>query len=106
MAANDHFVFAGNKNANTALQERFQALNCSWDAFCSLEYVGTRTHKPPTDFLGLLCAIEAQLRNTTVRSARKPHVIFKVLEVRSAHRYINNSLQYSYFCQFGNNLIQ
>jgi len=64
------------------LRQRFQELGLSIDAFSSLEYVGTQTTAPPTDFSVLLNAVTKQLMNTNVRSKRKPTVVFSALQVR------------------------
>ena len=64
------------------LRQRFQELCLSIDAFSSLEYVGTQTAAPPTDFSVLENAVTKQLMNTNVRSKRKPTVVFSALQVR------------------------
>ena len=64
------------------LHNRFSDLGCNPSAFCSLEYIGTRTTTPPTDFSGLLQRVEALLKNNAVRAPRKPGVVLKALQVR------------------------
>ncbi|XP_078419036.1 zinc finger FYVE domain-containing protein 1 isoform X1 [Cetorhinus maximus] len=65
------------------LQERFRKLGRFPEAFCSIQYKGTRTYNPPTDFSGLLRTIEQQLNNNTTRSPRPPAIIFKALKALS-----------------------
>ena len=63
------------------LQERFRKLGRFPEAFSSIQYRGTRTYNPPTDFSGLLRSVEQQLDNNTTRSPRSPRVVFKALQV-------------------------
>ncbi|XP_072344034.1 zinc finger FYVE domain-containing protein 1 isoform X2 [Scyliorhinus torazame] len=65
------------------LQERFRKLDRFPEAFCSIQYKGTRTYNPPTDFSGVLRMIEQQLTNNTTRSPRPPAIIFKALKALS-----------------------
>uniref|UniRef100_A0A4W3JZZ5 Zinc finger FYVE-type containing 1 n=1 Tax=Callorhinchus milii TaxID=7868 RepID=A0A4W3JZZ5_CALMI len=65
------------------LQERFRKLDRFPEAFCSIQYKGTRTYNPPTDFSGLLQTIEHHLNNNTTRSPRPPGIIFKALKALS-----------------------
>ena len=67
--------------AEVQLQRRCRELDISLDAFSALQYVGTRTTKPPTDFNNLLVNIKTQMRNINVRSPRKPAVVFSALKV-------------------------
>ena len=60
---------------------RFAELGCIPKAFCSVEYVGTRTQYPPTDFSGLQKSVEELLRNNAVRAPRQPEVVLKALQV-------------------------
>uniref|UniRef100_A0AAY4BFX5 FYVE-type domain-containing protein n=1 Tax=Denticeps clupeoides TaxID=299321 RepID=A0AAY4BFX5_9TELE len=62
------------------LQERFKKLGCFPEAFSSIQYRGTHTSTPPTDFGGLQYSLERQLDNNTTRSPRSPLVIFKALQ--------------------------
>ena len=75
----------GDDSPSGFLRQRFQELGMSFDAFSSLEYIGTRTTTQPTDYTGLLNAITKQLMNTNVRSKRKPTVIFSALQVSLFH---------------------
>lgn len=63
------------------LRKRFQELDLTIDAFSALQYVGTKTSQPPTNFRTLLLAVKSQLRNISVRSPRKPGVIYNALKV-------------------------
>ncbi|MBN3304972.1 ZFYV1 protein, partial [Amia calva] len=65
------------------LHDRFRKLGRLPEAFSSIQYRGTRTYNPPTDFSGLLRNLEHQLSNNTMRSPRSPRVIFKALQALS-----------------------
>ncbi|XP_066280144.1 zinc finger FYVE domain-containing protein 1-like isoform X1 [Branchiostoma lanceolatum] len=69
------------KTPEMLLKERFKELKLHPDAFSSIEYIGTRTKTPPTDFKGLQSAVKKHLSNGTVRSPRAPAVIFHALKV-------------------------
>lgn len=69
------------ESAERLLQERFRKLGLFPEAFSSIQYRGTRTYNPPTDFSGLLRSLEQQLDNNTTRSPRSASVIFKALQV-------------------------
>ncbi|XP_066532530.1 zinc finger FYVE domain-containing protein 1 [Hoplias malabaricus] len=71
------------ESAERLLQERFRKLGLFPEAFSSVQYRGTRTYNPPTDFSGLLKSVELQLDNTTTRSPRSASVIFKALQALS-----------------------
>lgn len=68
-------------SADTQLQKRFHDLNLRTEAFSSVQYVGTQTITPPTDYEGLLEAVRQQVRNTHTRSPRQPGIVFQALEV-------------------------
>ncbi|XP_032820647.2 zinc finger FYVE domain-containing protein 1 [Petromyzon marinus] len=65
------------------LQRNFKELKCTPEAFSTVEYVGTRTFNPPTDFGGLLRVIQYRLKSNSNRASRTPGVIFKALEALS-----------------------
>lgn len=69
------------ESADRLLQERFRKLGLFPEAFSSIQYRGTRTYNPPTDFSGLLCILEQLLDNNTTRSPRSASVIYKALLV-------------------------
>lgn len=69
------------ESSERLLQERFRKLDLFPEAFSSIQYRGTRTYNPPTDFSGLLRSLEHQLDNNTTRSPRSASVIFKALQV-------------------------
>uniref|UniRef100_A0A8C1UIG2 Zinc finger, FYVE domain containing 1 n=1 Tax=Cyprinus carpio TaxID=7962 RepID=A0A8C1UIG2_CYPCA len=71
------------ESAERLLQERFRKLGLFPEAFSSIQYRGTRTHNPPTDFSGLLRSMEQQLDNNTTRSPRSAGVIYKALQALS-----------------------
>lgn len=63
------------------LRERFASMRLDIEAFSSLKYIGVQTQSPPTSFTELRMAIQTELENTSVRSARYPQVVFKALKV-------------------------
>ncbi|XP_029454579.1 zinc finger FYVE domain-containing protein 1 isoform X4 [Rhinatrema bivittatum] len=65
------------------IQERFRKLSRFPEAFSSIDYKGTRTYNPPTDFSGLRRTVEHHLENNTTRSPRHPGVIYKALKALS-----------------------
>ncbi|KAM8854050.1 zinc finger FYVE domain-containing protein 1 [Synchiropus picturatus] len=70
-------------SADTQLQKRFHDLNLGTEAFSSVQYVGTQTITPPTDYSRLLEAVTQQVRNTHTRSPRQPGIVFRALEALS-----------------------
>lgn len=54
-------------------------MNLDIDAFNSIKYVGLQMVNGITDYEQLRSAIEIELNNTTVRSARKPHLVYNTL---------------------------
>lgn len=72
------------ESTDRLLQERFRKLGLFPEAFSSVQYRGTRTYNPPTDFGGLLHSLEQQLDNNTTRSPRAACVIYKALQVTVA----------------------
>ncbi|CAB1339817.1 unnamed protein product [Coregonus sp. 'balchen'] len=68
------------ESAERLLQERFRKLGLFPEAFSSIQYRGTRTYNPPTDFSGLLRSLEQQLDNNTTRSPRSASVIYRALQ--------------------------
>uniref|UniRef100_A0A8C7HZH3 Zinc finger FYVE-type containing 1 n=1 Tax=Oncorhynchus kisutch TaxID=8019 RepID=A0A8C7HZH3_ONCKI len=71
------------ESAERLLQERFRKLGLFPEAFSSIQYRGTRTYNPPTDFSGLLRSLEQQLDNNTTRSPRSANVIYRALQALS-----------------------
>ncbi|KAK6297785.1 hypothetical protein J4Q44_G00323680 [Coregonus suidteri] len=71
------------ESAERLLQERFRKLGLFPEAFSSIQYRGTRTYNPPTDFSGLLRSLEQQLDNNTTRSPRSASVIYRALQALS-----------------------
>ncbi|KAG7277054.1 hypothetical protein CRUP_025464, partial [Coryphaenoides rupestris] len=70
-------------HADTLLQRRFHDLGLSTEAFSAMQYVGTQTVAPPTDYSLLLEAVRQQVRNTHTRSPRQPAIVFRALEALS-----------------------
>lgn len=68
-------------NADILLQKRFHDLGLGTEAFSSVQYVGTQTITPPTDYTRLLEAVRQQVKNTHTRSPRQPGIVFQALEV-------------------------
>lgn len=68
-------------HADTLLQKRFHDLSLGTEAFSSVQYVGTQTITPPTDYTRLLEAVRQQVKNTHTRSPRQPGIVFQALEV-------------------------
>lgn len=69
------------ESVDRLLLERFRKLSRFPDAFSSVQYWGTQTLSPPTDFRGLQNKLEQLLDNNATRSPRTPLVIFKALLV-------------------------
>lgn len=63
------------------IQKRFSEMKLSISSFSALEYVGTRTLSPPTDFIPLKKRIFELLKNDSVRSPRTAPVILASLLV-------------------------
>ncbi|XP_061749814.1 zinc finger FYVE domain-containing protein 1-like isoform X2 [Nerophis ophidion] len=61
------------------LSERFKKVSRFPEALSSVQYWGTQTLIPPTDFCGLRNKLEQLLDNNATRSPRTPVVIFKAL---------------------------
>ncbi|KAK5929204.1 hypothetical protein CgunFtcFv8_010455 [Champsocephalus gunnari] len=70
-------------HADTLLQKRFHELGLGTEAFSSVQYVGTQTITPPTDYSRLLEAVNQQVKNTHTRSPRQPGIMFHALEALS-----------------------
>lgn len=71
------------ESVDRLLVERFRKLGRFPEAFSSIQYRGTRTSTPPTDFGGLRHNLEQLLDNNATRSPRTPLIIFKALQVGS-----------------------
>ncbi|XP_077579248.1 zinc finger FYVE domain-containing protein 1 isoform X1 [Stigmatopora nigra] len=70
-------------HADMQLQKRFHDLGLATDAFSSVQYNGTQTITPPTDYSGLLEALRQQVLNTHTRSPRHPSIVFQAFEALS-----------------------
>nr|XP_040054814.1 zinc finger FYVE domain-containing protein 1-like isoform X2 [Gasterosteus aculeatus aculeatus] len=71
------------ESVDRLLSERFKKLSRFPEAFSSVQYWGTQTLSPPTDFRGLQNKLEQLLDNNATRSPRTPVVIFKALQALS-----------------------
>lgn len=74
----DSFV-DGSESAEDILRTRFAQMSLQIDAFNSIKYVGLQVVNDATDYKQLRSAIETELNNTTVRSARKAHLVYNTL---------------------------
>ncbi|XP_058490564.1 zinc finger FYVE domain-containing protein 1 [Solea solea] len=74
-------VVAG--HADTLLKKRFHDLGLGMEAFSSVQYIGTQTITPPTNYNTLLEAVSQQVKNTHTRSPRQPGIVFQALEALS-----------------------
>ncbi|XP_070530501.1 zinc finger FYVE domain-containing protein 1 isoform X2 [Cardiocondyla obscurior] len=68
------------ESAEDILRTRFAQMSLGIDAFSSIKYIGLQTVNNVTDYQQLRIAIENELNNTTVRSARKPHLVYNALK--------------------------
>ncbi|XP_059619752.1 zinc finger FYVE domain-containing protein 1-like isoform X2 [Phlebotomus argentipes] len=71
-------------NPEDVLRQTFGQLNMTLDAFSSLKYVGIQTATPPTNYTSLRNAVNLEVGNATVRSARQPSVVFQALHALNA----------------------
>lgn len=62
------------------MRARFAQMSLEIDAFSSIKYIGLQTVNDTTDYEQLRSAIESELNNTTVRSARKSHLVYNTLK--------------------------
>ncbi|MCJ8739749.1 hypothetical protein PDJAM_G00050780 [Pangasius djambal] len=69
--------------ADIVLQKRFHDLGLSTEAFSSVQYVGTQTITPPTDFSQLKETISKQVKSTASRAPRQPDIVFSALQALS-----------------------
>lgn len=67
--------------AEEHIKQHFSELKLTPKAFSAIEYVGTQTLSPPTDFVGLKKRLSEILQCNSVRSPRTIDVIYKSLEV-------------------------
>ncbi|XP_039294363.1 zinc finger FYVE domain-containing protein 1 [Nilaparvata lugens] len=71
---------SANESPEDIVRSRFAQLQLEMDAFSSVRYVGVRTEVPPTSFHEFHAAVNGQLDNTTVRSAREPTFVYATLK--------------------------
>ncbi|KAL4238677.1 Zinc finger FYVE domain-containing protein 1 [Mactra antiquata] len=72
---------SGDQPAEVILRNRFKELECCMD-FSDLKYVGTKTNRDLcTDFDKLKRTVRELLDNSTIRSRRKPEIVFKTFQI-------------------------
>lgn len=71
----------GIENAEDILRSRFAQMKLEMEAFSSIKYVGIQTTNFTTDYELLQTTIKRELSNTTVRSARKPYLVYNTLKI-------------------------
>lgn len=69
-----------NRRADAVLRDLFAKHNFPVDAFNEVCYIGTKTVKPPTDFMSFRNFLLARLRDNSIRAARSPCVMFQSLK--------------------------
>ncbi|XP_063977276.1 zinc finger FYVE domain-containing protein 1-like [Diachasmimorpha longicaudata] len=69
------------ESAEDIIRNRFIQMRLEIESFSSIKYVGIQTNSPPTDFSPLRHAVKSELDNTTVRSARKAHLVYGTLKL-------------------------
>ena len=69
-------------SAEEHIQMRFADLKLSPKAFSCIEYVGTQTLAPPTDFTPLQKRMRELLSNNSVRAPRTPDIVIAGVQVR------------------------
>lgn len=82
------FCLAIDKSPEDILRERFAEMNIDLEAFSSLRYIGIQTKQAPTDYSAIRNALQLEIENTAVRSARPPDVIFKAIDVNIEHELL------------------
>ncbi|XP_050469652.1 zinc finger FYVE domain-containing protein 1-like isoform X1 [Bombus huntii] len=68
------------ENAEDTLRTRFAQMKLEVEAFSSIKYVGIQTANFTIDYELLQTAIKKELSNNTVRSARKPYLVYNTLK--------------------------
>ncbi|KAL6257459.1 hypothetical protein P5V15_011030 [Pogonomyrmex californicus] len=68
------------ESAEDILRTKFRQMNLDIDAFSSIKYVGLHRVTDPPNYEQLRSAIQNELNNTIIRSARKPHLVYKILK--------------------------
>lgn len=71
----------GDGQADIFLKTRFQELGLRLDAFSNLDYIGIRSESQPTNFESLKQCVSKHIKNSSVRMARSPDVIYKLIKV-------------------------
>ena len=63
------------------MKRKFMEFGASTEAFCTLEYLGIKTVKPPTSFQTLADKLRELLKLRHVRCEREPAIIFQAFKV-------------------------
>ncbi|XP_076000034.1 zinc finger FYVE domain-containing protein 1 [Genypterus blacodes] len=85
-------------HADSLLQKRFHDLCLGTEAFSSVQYVGTQTITPPTDYSRLLRRVKQHVNNTGTRSPRQPGIVFHALKgLSEMHLSDEKITPYSFF---------
>ncbi|XP_053997486.1 zinc finger FYVE domain-containing protein 1-like [Hylaeus anthracinus] len=71
----------GMENAEDILRTQFTWMKLKTEAFSSIKYIGLQTANFATDYEPLQTAIKKEINNTSVRSARQPHLIYNILKI-------------------------
>ncbi|XP_011645036.1 zinc finger FYVE domain-containing protein 1-like [Pogonomyrmex barbatus] len=73
------------ESAEDILRTKFRQMNLDIDAFSSIKYVGLHRVTDPPNYKQLRSAIQDELNNSMIRSARKPHLVYKILKNLNDH---------------------
>ncbi|KAG5331305.1 ZFYV1 protein, partial [Acromyrmex heyeri] len=79
------------ESAEDILKAKFAQMSLEIDAFNSIKYIGLQMVNDTTDYEQLRSAIESELNNTTVRSARKPHLVYNTL--KNLNNQLSNEIE-------------
>lgn len=80
--------------ADIVLQKRFHDLDLSTEAFSAVQYVGTQTVIPPTDFSQLRETVTKQVKSTASRAPRQPDIVFSALQVHRNKPLLHDNSKY------------
>lgn len=75
----NHFLGEVSGSVENILKVKFVQMNLEIDAFNSIKYVGLQVGNNVVNYEQLRSAIETELNNTTVRSARTADLVYTVL---------------------------
>lgn len=83
----NHFLDEALGSVENTLKLKFVQMNLEIDAFNSIKYVGLQAVNNVVNYEQLRSAIETELNNTTVRSARKADLVYNTL--RNLNEYFS-----------------